>query len=131
MEFKDRLRMMRKEKGLTQKQLGELIGVGRTTISEYESGKIVPRQDGLVKLAEVLHTSVDFLTGLTAYAVRTDEGNIFQLDEPIMSTIRLMKRDDIKVKFFEQELTEQQKIVVLQHIRTMMLMLNEFGDELC
>lgn len=131
MEFKDRLRMMRKEKGLTQKQLGELIGVGRTTISEYESGKIVPRQDGLVKLAEVLHTSVDFLTGLTAYAVRTDEGNIFQLDEPIMSTIRLMKHDDIKVKFFEQELTEQQKIVVLQHIRTMMLMLNEFGDELC
>ena len=131
MEFKDRLRMVRKEKGLTQKQLGELIGVGRTTISEYESGKIVPRQDGLVKLAEVLHTSVDFLTGLTAYGVRTDEGNIFQLDEPIMSTIRLMKRDDIKVKFFEQELTEQQKIVVLQHIRTMMLMLNEFGDELC
>lgn len=128
MEFKDRLRMMRKEKGLTQKQLGEKIGVGRTTISEYESGKIVPRQDGLVKLAEVLHTSVDFLAGVTAYAIRTDDGNIFQLDEPIMSAIRLMKRDDIKVRFFDTNLTEKQKLIIFQHLRTMMMVLDSFDD---
>lgn len=62
MTFGKRLRELRKEKGLTQKELGEKIGVGRTTISEYESGKIVPRQDGLVKLAEVLNVTVDYLT---------------------------------------------------------------------
>lgn len=63
MDFGKRLRTLRKEKELTQKALGEKIGVGRTTISEYESGKIVPRQDGLVKLAEILDVTVDYLTG--------------------------------------------------------------------
>lgn len=62
MTFGKRLRRLRKEKGLTQKELGMKIGVGRTTISEYESGKIVPRQDGLVKLAEELNVTVDYLT---------------------------------------------------------------------
>ena len=63
MDFGKRLRTLRKEKDLTQKELGKMIGVGRTTISEYESGKIVPRQDGLVKLAEILDVTVDYLTG--------------------------------------------------------------------
>lgn len=63
MDFGKRLRTLRKEKELTQKELGQMIGVGRTTISEYESGKIVPRQDGLVKLAEILDVTVDYLTG--------------------------------------------------------------------
>ena len=63
MDFGKRLRTLRKEKDLTQKELGQMIGVGRTTISEYESGKIVPRQDGLVKLAEILGVTVDYLTG--------------------------------------------------------------------
>ena len=128
MEFKDRLRMLRKEKGLTQKQLGELIGVGRTTVSEYENGKIVPRQDGLIKLAEILHTSVDFLAGVTSYNTNDD---VFQLDESMLVIMRAMKRKDVTVKFIDHELKDRERIVVLQQMRTTLLMLNEFSNELC
>lgn len=128
MEFKDRLRMLRKEKGLTQKQLGEMIGVGRTTISEYENGKIVPRQDGLIKLAEILHTSVDFLAGVTSYNTNDD---VFQLDESMLVIMRAMKCKNVTVKFIDHELNDKERIVVLQQMRTTLLMLNEFSNELC
>ena len=128
MEFKDRLRMLRKEKGLTQKQLGEMIGVGRTTISEYENGKIVPRQDGLVRLAELLNTSIDFLTGATSY---TTDGDVFQLDESMLVIMRAMKRKDTTIKYCDHELNDKERFVVLQQMRTTLLMLNEFSSELC
>ena len=65
MKFNERLKILRTELGITQKELGQKIGVGRTTISEYESGKIVPKQDGLLELAKVFNVSVDYLTGVT------------------------------------------------------------------
>ena len=43
-KFNVRLKELRLEAGLTQKDLANAIEVGRTTISEYESGKIVPKQ---------------------------------------------------------------------------------------
>ena len=65
MKFNERLKLLRTELGITQKELGQRIGVGRTTISEYESGKIVPKQDGLIELAKIFNVSVDYLTGIT------------------------------------------------------------------
>ena len=38
MDFKDRLRELRKHKGLTQKQLGEKFGLVKQTLSSYENG---------------------------------------------------------------------------------------------
>ena len=63
--FPKRLKELRLNAGLTQKDLAKAIEVGRTTISEYESGKIVPKQDNLVKLASFLGVSVDYLTGVS------------------------------------------------------------------
>lgn len=65
MKFNERLKELRKELGLTQSDVGKHLGVGRTTVSEYESGKIVPKQDNLVKLASFLGVSVDYLTGVS------------------------------------------------------------------
>lgn len=65
MKFKDRLKELRLEMGITQKELATIVGVGRTTISEYESGKIVPSQQKLLKIAEYFGVSVDYLTGVS------------------------------------------------------------------
>ena len=53
MKFNERLRTLRHDLGLTQTDLSKKLGVGRTTISEYEKGKIVPKKDGLIKLANI------------------------------------------------------------------------------
>ena len=65
MNFATRLKELRLANGLTQKDLGKAIEVGRTTISEYESGKIVPKQEGLLKIANHFNVSVDYLTGVS------------------------------------------------------------------
>ena len=59
MDFPTRLKELRLANGLTQKDLGNIIEVGRTTISEYESGKIVPKQEGLLRIANHFNVSVD------------------------------------------------------------------------
>ena len=42
MEFKDRLKMLRKERRLTQVKLGEMLNYGYTAIANYESGRNQP-----------------------------------------------------------------------------------------
>ena len=42
MQFKDRLRMLRKEKKMTQMRLGNLLNYGYTAIANYESGRNNP-----------------------------------------------------------------------------------------
>lgn len=63
MHFGDRLRMFRELKGYTQEQLGELVGVAKTTIANYESGKRVPHVAKIKRLASALGISGDELLG--------------------------------------------------------------------
>lgn len=65
MDFKNRLKQLRLERGLTQKDLATIIGVGRTTVSEYEAGHIVPNQERLIHLAKYFGVSIDYLTGVS------------------------------------------------------------------
>ena len=54
MEFYERLRASRKEKGLTQVQLAKIAGVTRETIGNYESGERTPPLAVANKLADAL-----------------------------------------------------------------------------
>ena len=63
-EFGQRLRELRKEKNLTQKQLAAQIGVRNSIISFYEVGDRIPSPEIIIKLASVLHVSTDFLMGV-------------------------------------------------------------------
>lgn len=57
------LRILRKERGLKLKQLGEIIGVAESTVSLYEQGKREPDNATLKKLADYFEVSVDYLLG--------------------------------------------------------------------
>lgn len=57
----ENLTRIREERGLTQKELGRLIGVAEATISNYENGKREPKLDKLVALADALNVSLDEL----------------------------------------------------------------------
>ena len=65
--FAQRLRMLRNQKGMTQKELAEIIGTTPATISAYESSregkKISPALENLVAVARVLNVSIDYLCG--------------------------------------------------------------------
>lgn len=55
------LKVARVKKGLTQKELAELIGVSPSTINRIETGKQIPKVDMLLKLAEILEASAEEL----------------------------------------------------------------------
>ena len=57
------LRLQRKKKMLTQKELGERIGVSRQIISDYETGKRTPSIVALKTLADIFEVSTDYLIG--------------------------------------------------------------------
>ncbi len=63
-DFGDRLRRLRKERKLTQKELAGRIGVKNSVISFYEVGDRTPSLEVLVKLSKALHVSTDVLLGL-------------------------------------------------------------------
>ena len=61
----DKLKSLRIEKKLTQKQIAERIGLAISAVSSYESGSRYPSYDVLVKLAHIFHVSTDYLLGIT------------------------------------------------------------------
>lgn len=61
----DKLKSLRIEKKLTQKQVADRIGLAVSAVSSYESGTRYPSYDVLVKLAYIFHVSTDYLVGMT------------------------------------------------------------------
>ena len=59
----NKLREIRKRKGLSQAKLSELSKVHRVSISLYESGKKKPTIDSLMRLANALDVSIQDLWG--------------------------------------------------------------------
>lgn len=85
-EFCVRLKALRKEKRLTQKQLASMIGVQHSVISFYEVGDRIPSVEIIIKLAAVLHVSSDYLLGIE----KKDTIDISGLSEEDKRLIRSM-----------------------------------------
>ena len=58
MNIGENIRKIRKEKGLTQKELGELLGRTQRTVQGWERGEVKPPKTVLEKLSEVLNINV-------------------------------------------------------------------------
>lgn len=61
MKFNEKLIQLRKEKGLSQEELGEKLNVARQTISKWELGETTPEMDKLVQISEIFDISLDNL----------------------------------------------------------------------
>lgn len=94
MDFKYRIRDLRREKDLTAEELGNKMGVTKFAISMWENGKNQPNNDILLKLADYFDVSLDYLMG------RSDIRNPRPITE-----------DDFLVAFsgLSEDLTEEQK----------------------
>lgn len=64
METKDRIKYLRQKHGLTLEQVGEKVGVGKSTVRKWETGDIANmRRDKIALLARALHTTPAYLMG--------------------------------------------------------------------
>lgn len=63
-DFGSKLKTLRLQAGLTQKQLAEQIGVTKSVVSFYELRERTPSPEILIKLTAVFHVSADYLLGI-------------------------------------------------------------------
>lgn len=66
----ERLRQMREEHNLTQKQIAHILDVDRSTYASWETGKDSIPLRRLNKLSDYYKVSIDYLTGLTNVSSR-------------------------------------------------------------
>ena len=63
MEFSERLKNLRKQAHLTQVDVAEKLGISQPAYASWERGAKKPTQENLVKIAQILNVSVDYLVG--------------------------------------------------------------------
>lgn len=71
--FTERLKSLRKEAGLTQKDMANTFGTSQPSYQQWESGKRKPSKDSLEKLANFFNVSTDYLLGNSDYKTTLDQ----------------------------------------------------------
>ena len=82
-ELGERLKALRNSKGLTQKQLGELIHKSKAAVGSYEQGVQAPPTDVLISLAKIFHVSLDDLAGFKCETIYSIDGLTIEQREVI------------------------------------------------
>lgn len=62
--YGQRIREERQLKGLSQRQLAELISTTQSTVGKYEREELQPNIDVIIKLCKIFEVSADYLLGL-------------------------------------------------------------------
>lgn len=88
----EKIRAVRKERGLTQKELGERAGIAEPTIRRYELGKLNPKLETVKKIAAALDAGLSDFYGET----KKDSFDFLLLTDLLKGTERLSKNPFIE-----------------------------------
>lgn len=92
-----RIRDIRKQNGVTMKELGKAVGVGESTISMYENGKRQPDNTMLMKIADYFSVSVDYLLGRDEQQKKptVEDDGLSDRQRAFMESVRSMSPEDL------------------------------------
>ena len=65
MDFSQIVKQLRQERGWSQQEVADRVGLNKMTISQYENGKRKPSFEMIEALAEVFHVDLNYLLGFT------------------------------------------------------------------
>lgn len=77
-KFKERVRVLRDSKTLSQEALAEKVGVTKSGVAMWETKGVVPRKETLEKICDVLGTTTDYLLGIGEINVMNAKINSIQ-----------------------------------------------------
>lgn len=77
------IKLLRKDKNLTQKQLADMLNIKQTSISKWELDISLPDTNNLIRLAEIFNVSTDYILGISRYHYPVNVGvdNLFTYEE--------------------------------------------------
>ncbi|WP_294426435.1 helix-turn-helix transcriptional regulator [uncultured Streptococcus sp.] len=106
MGFPERLKTLRLEENLTQKEVADILGISRPAYTYWEKGEKVPTPDKLPALAKLFNVSTDYLLGNSDYR-SVDEEELSEV-EMLFRATSLDMTDEEKA-IFKQELLDFMK----------------------
>lgn len=101
MTIGEKIRNLRKEKGLTQKSLGELCGINEANIRKYESNKQNPKVITLKKIADALDVNYLDLLEVESHTRQSDDDGICVLSENDFPLQQIVDVDDTNKKIID------------------------------
>lgn len=97
----NRLKELRKEKKLTQKELADKINVSKITVLRWENGERQIKPDKAEKLADFFGVSVGYLLGYTENSVIYDDEQIFENDGIVLTTSKKRFEENYRNNFLK------------------------------
>ena len=93
MEFKERLKELRKARNISQATLAERLGMSKSTIGMYETGAITPSYEALNAIADFFNVSLSYLNG-------EEDISMYYLDPEVAELAKqLYERPEMRVLF--------------------------------
>ncbi|MGN1345533.1 MAG: helix-turn-helix domain-containing protein, partial [Eubacteriales bacterium] len=91
--FGNFLRELRERRGLSQYQLGALVGVSNKAVSKWENGTAKPKTPILFRLSEILGVTVDELLACRYHSSDTDRKGMFAMKKEIWNKVSAAFRE--------------------------------------
>jgi transcriptional regulator with XRE-family HTH domain len=92
-DIAERLSKLRKEKGITQVEMAERLGVSQPVASDYERGKLRLHGELIIQLCGILEVSADELLGVSESPKKKSAINNRRLSNRLQAIDQLSKRD--------------------------------------
>ena len=111
MEFKDKLKDLRKKRGLSQVALAERLGLSKSTIGAYETGDITPSVEALNAIADFFNVDLDYLLG-------KEEGSTYYLDPEAAELAKeIANRKDLRILFdATRDISAEEMAVIIKMV---------------
>ena len=89
-----RIKDLRKEKGLTLEQVADIVGVGKSTVRKWETGMIANmKRDKIASLAKALETTPEYLMGWEEKKISPSEVQLTEGEMAMVELFRLVPED--------------------------------------
>ena len=108
MNIGERIKSLRKQKGLTQKELAKLSSISEMSIRKYESGDRQPKQKAIYHLAKALDVNEGWLMGFDVPMNREEDAFLAKQSEELTSFIRYLEAIKYLIRF-EKDLRDDKK----------------------
>ena len=120
--YENRIKELRNERGMNQKQLAEKVGIDRTTVIKHEKNNQDISGENLIEYSKFFNCSIDYLLGRTEDSTAETENIITVSSRLVQKTQEEPKTDGITSEFFKvfKALDWSDKIDAMQSLRDRM-----------
>lgn len=119
--FGERLKRVRREQFVKQKDIADYLNIAVSTLSQYENNKRHPSFDLLAKISIYLNVSTDYLLGVEMPGKATISRNIDTVDQTV---------DDISYHDLIEKITEHLVLIAHQNDKKSLEILHELYDSI-